>query len=190
MADSVLENLWMGLADSLPGINLNGHHLSMSASDDDSFHDNGFRTLWLFEYLLSPYLHSPQDSITYMDFDYMTRIVKTTLATIHTFDQSFEPAYKLHMTGPVYPVLRSFAITVRCFRKCFKLICDERTKRFAFVCTNHNPLIHFFSIKGCSQVTHGNVSQAVHIVKTAPTTRGMMAALREFLGKAEKRNSL
>lgn len=104
MSDSCLARIWIDLADSIPGINLVGHPDNYTLSDDQSFSNLGYRILWLFEYIRSDVYHSPRDSTTYIDYDYMTRIIKTTLAFAYTIDQNFTPAYQLFMTGPEYPV--------------------------------------------------------------------------------------
>jgi hypothetical protein len=101
--DSVYAQLWAHLADSLPGIGLNGYLDHYILSDESSFEEYGYTVLWLFEYIFSTVYHSAQDSTVYMNFDYMTRVVKTTLATIATVDQNFEPGYELYLTGPDYP---------------------------------------------------------------------------------------
>jgi len=80
--------LWQDLADSLAGItgSLMG---STTGSDHHPFISNGYDAQFLHEYDFSTVYHSPQDSTTYMNFEYMTRMVKAALATVYTISQTY-----------------------------------------------------------------------------------------------------
>jgi len=85
--DTSYARLWSDLAASLSGINITGHLAGYSAGSDHlPFFNRGYTTVFLHEYILSPYLHTPQDSTSYMNFEYMTRMTKTSLATIYAAD--------------------------------------------------------------------------------------------------------
>ncbi|MDF1545558.1 MAG: M28 family peptidase, partial [bacterium] len=75
--------LWQSLADSLVGLNgiLSG---TSSGSDHYPFQQYGYEVTFVHENIFSSVYHSPQDSTTYMDFNYMTKVVKASLATIYS----------------------------------------------------------------------------------------------------------
>lgn len=82
-ASTVYSQLWASLSPDLVGIT--GHHAGTSAySDHHPFDQNGYDVTFVHEYSFSSVYHSPRDSTTYMDFDYMTRMVQASLATIYT----------------------------------------------------------------------------------------------------------
>lgn len=74
--------LWGRLADSLTGITgvLSG---SAGNSDHASFVQQGYDVTFAMEYNMSTHYHSTSDSTTYMNFDYMTRMIKASLATAY-----------------------------------------------------------------------------------------------------------
>ncbi|MFQ5453975.1 MAG: M28 family peptidase, partial [Candidatus Zixiibacteriota bacterium] len=77
--------LWIDLADSLTGINLTGYlYGSSGGSDHYPFSLYGWEVSFAHEYIFSTVYHSSQDSTTYVNYDYMTRMAKTSLATIYT----------------------------------------------------------------------------------------------------------
>ncbi|MEE9441743.1 MAG: M28 family peptidase [candidate division Zixibacteria bacterium] len=83
-------DLWYDLADSL--VNLTGHYDGAnSRSDHYPFQQNGYQVTFLIEYIFSDYYHKFQDSTVYMNFDYVTRIVKSALATVYTVSQTYVP---------------------------------------------------------------------------------------------------
>ncbi|MFH2057244.1 MAG: M28 family peptidase [bacterium] len=79
--------VWAELADSLVGIT---GHLSgtSSGSDHHPFAQVGYPALFAHEYDFSTVYHSYQDSTTYMNFAYMTRMVKVTLATAYAISET------------------------------------------------------------------------------------------------------
>ncbi|MCK5127346.1 MAG: M28 family peptidase [candidate division Zixibacteria bacterium] len=91
--------LWQELADSLVGINgiLSG---SLGASDHHPFIQNGYEAILLIENEFSDVYHTPQDSTTHMNFDYHTRMIKGSLATVYTIDQTTVPGPTLAFDYP------------------------------------------------------------------------------------------
>ncbi len=92
-------NIWQDLADSLVGItgNLMG---STSGSDHYPFQQNGYSVVFLHEQIFSTVYHSYQDSTTYMDFDYMTEMVKASLATVYYVNSTQGPRPSLEFEYP------------------------------------------------------------------------------------------
>ncbi|MCK5125066.1 MAG: M20/M25/M40 family metallo-hydrolase [candidate division Zixibacteria bacterium] len=82
--------LWGKLADSL--VNITGV-LSGSApnSDHASFVQNGYDVTFVHEFIRSTEYHQNSDSTSYMDFDYMTRMIKASLATVYTVNNAPPP---------------------------------------------------------------------------------------------------
>jgi hypothetical protein len=99
--------LWADLADSIPALNLTGHlELGGGSSDHIPFRNFGYNSIFLHEFVFSTVYHSYMDSTTYLNFDYMTRMTKTTLATSYVADQQFIPDYALNMTTvEEFPIL-------------------------------------------------------------------------------------
>ncbi|MBI3194261.1 MAG: M20/M25/M40 family metallo-hydrolase [Ignavibacteriae bacterium] len=58
-----------------------------SSSDSWSFYQQGYKSLFCIEHDFSPYYHSPNDLLTYLDIPYAAQIVKAGLATLLTIDQ-------------------------------------------------------------------------------------------------------
>jgi hypothetical protein len=80
--------LFAELADSLLGIS-STYMGSSSGSDHYPFTVNGYEATFLHEYVFSTVYHSYQDSTTYMNFPYMTKMVKGGLATTYVVSQSY-----------------------------------------------------------------------------------------------------
>jgi len=82
--------LWGTLADSLVGITgvLSGN---ASNSDHYAFVANGYDATFVHEFDFSTVYHSPHDSTSYMNFDYMTRMIKASLATVYTVNLALPP---------------------------------------------------------------------------------------------------
>ncbi len=99
--DSTYALLWEYLAGSLDGINLSGY---LSGGIDPSGHFpflyRGFRAVLVKAYYASPIGGTPGDSTVYMDFDYMTRVVKATLATIGSVVETYDLPAGLHVEFP------------------------------------------------------------------------------------------
>jgi hypothetical protein len=91
--------LWQDLAAPLVGINgvLSGNS---GGSDHYPFSQLGYTVTFVHEYIFSSVYHSYQDSTTYMDFDYMTRMVQASLATAYTVDQDYIPGPALTFGYP------------------------------------------------------------------------------------------
>jgi len=93
--------LWIDLADSLTGVNLTGVLSgSLSASDHYPYQQNGYDVAFLHEYVFSNVYHSYQDSTSYMDFVYMTKMVKGMLACAYEIDGSYTPVPGLLFSYP------------------------------------------------------------------------------------------
>ncbi len=77
--------LWAELADSL--VNVTAVLAGGSAhSDHYAFQQNGYDVLFAQEYNFSSVYHTPRDSTTYVNFDYCTKLIQTTLATAYTIN--------------------------------------------------------------------------------------------------------
>jgi hypothetical protein len=97
--DVTYSNTYNWLADSLLGIT---GHLSgnIAASDHYPFTQQGIPATFIIEYNFSPVYHTPQDSTTYMDFTYMTKLVKSALATTYYISQTEGPVPSLEFSYP------------------------------------------------------------------------------------------
>jgi len=85
--EQAFAELWIRLADSLIGLEglLGGQS---SHSDHFAFAQNGFDVAFLAEYIFSNVYHTYQDSTTRINFDYMTKMIKGTLATAYAVGTS------------------------------------------------------------------------------------------------------
>ncbi|MEW5923339.1 MAG: M28 family peptidase [Candidatus Zixiibacteriota bacterium] len=93
--------LWMALAASLPGINITGHmSVGGGGSDHYPFAQYGYDIGYAHEYIFSTVYHSVHDSTTYCNFDYMTRMVKTTFATVLAAAAENAPGPRLILSHP------------------------------------------------------------------------------------------
>ena len=82
--------LWRSLADSL--VNVYGHLSGTSwGSDHWAFQSYGYPVTFIIEWELSNVYHSPQDSTTYMSFDYMTKLTQASLATAYVATTTGSP---------------------------------------------------------------------------------------------------
>lgn len=75
--------LWSDLAQPLVGITGVVEDV-YATSDHWPFFERGFSVLDLIEYEFSDVIHTPRDSTTYINFDYATRMIQATLATVYT----------------------------------------------------------------------------------------------------------
>ncbi|MEE9441169.1 MAG: M20/M25/M40 family metallo-hydrolase [candidate division Zixibacteria bacterium] len=68
-------------------------HISAGTGNTDliSFDQYGFDGIGIYEYLKSDIYHSPHDSTTYLNYDYMTRITKAILATAYVLNNTVVP---------------------------------------------------------------------------------------------------
>ncbi|MBU0982964.1 MAG: M28 family peptidase, partial [candidate division Zixibacteria bacterium] len=80
--ETAYSELFQSLASSLVGITgiLSG---SSGGSDHYPFAQNGYDVTFVHEYIFSTVYHSYQDSTTYMDFEYMTKLVQASAATVY-----------------------------------------------------------------------------------------------------------
>jgi len=90
-SDTEYSILYNQLADSLVGIT--GHLAgNIAASDHYPFSQKGWPVTFPIEYIFSSVYHTYQDSTTYCNFDYMTRVCQSALATCYTVSQTAGPA--------------------------------------------------------------------------------------------------
>jgi len=87
-AENAYALLWQSLADSL--VNIYGGMSGSTASDHLPFQEHGWPVIFVQEGIFSTRYHQPSDSAVYMNFEYMTRMVQATLATVYV--TSFAPA--------------------------------------------------------------------------------------------------
>jgi len=94
---------WGVLADSLDGINLSPHVRGAGGSDHMSFEQVGYESVMLHEYIFSSVYHSYRDSTTYIDYDYMTRMVQSSIAMVYYMSETFapEPSVEIEPAGPL-----------------------------------------------------------------------------------------
>jgi Peptidase family M28/Dockerin type I domain len=97
--DDTFSRLWGQLGNSYFGI-YNTSYYSTNLSDHFPFIQNGYRVTFAHEYITSTVYHSVHDSTTYMNFEYMTRMVKTTLATAYVVDSIYRPTGTLTFSYP------------------------------------------------------------------------------------------
>ncbi|MBI5266247.1 MAG: M28 family peptidase [candidate division Zixibacteria bacterium] len=88
-------NLWLTLADSLAGITKGVLAGTSGGSDHYPFQQRGYEVSFVQEGIFSVVYHTYRDSTSFMNFEYMTRMVKASLATVYTVSQSFVPAATL-----------------------------------------------------------------------------------------------
>lgn len=81
--------VWIDIAGPLAGIT---GHLSGSSggSDHYPFIQKGFEAAFLHEYYFSTVYHSARDSTTYVNFDYFTRMVKASVATVFSISRDID----------------------------------------------------------------------------------------------------
>lgn len=83
---------WQELADSLTQIGLTGVLAGESQySDHWPFQRQGYPVAFVIEYNFSSVYHTPNDSTSYIDFSYMTKIVKAMLATASDVSATHTP---------------------------------------------------------------------------------------------------
>lgn len=80
-ANTTYASMWSSIAQASYGITgyLSGNS---SGSDHYPFTQNGYTAVFIIEYNFSSVYHSARDSTTYMNFEYMTRMVRASLATV------------------------------------------------------------------------------------------------------------
>ncbi len=97
--DQTYSLLWQELADSLVGIS--GTLMGNSGgSDHYPFSQYGYKVTFAHEYIFSTVYHSYQDSTTYMNFEYMRRMVQASLATAYSVSQTYIPGPSLTFDYP------------------------------------------------------------------------------------------
>ncbi|MCK5125690.1 MAG: M28 family peptidase [candidate division Zixibacteria bacterium] len=94
------------IADSLFGLDavLSG---TSGGSDHYPFQQYGYEATFLFEYIFSTVYHSPQDSTSYMNFNYMHKMVQLAAATVYSVDFNYipDPGLEIQVVGGVPIVL-------------------------------------------------------------------------------------
>jgi hypothetical protein len=112
--DETYSQIWADLAQTRPAINLTAHveYGPTGGSDMTPFHEYGYDILYIHEYIFSTVYHTSRDSTTYMNFDYMTRVVRGTMGTALVVDGSLSlppqiifnfPGSKLDLVRPGVP---------------------------------------------------------------------------------------
>ena len=86
--DLTYANLWSGLSTDY---GINGWLSGYAASDHLPFQEAGYDVIFVQEGNFSTHYHQPSDSSVYMNFEYMTRMVKATLATMYTVGNAPPP---------------------------------------------------------------------------------------------------
>ena len=83
---TLLAERWIDIAYPLVGINgyLGG---GSSGSDHYPFLEQGFNAVFLHEYWFSTVYHSPDDNMSNINFDYCTRMIKASAATLYSIAQ-------------------------------------------------------------------------------------------------------
>ncbi|SYZ73091.1 exported hypothetical protein [Candidatus Zixiibacteriota bacterium] len=84
--------LWAHLADSLFGITATFKGTS-GGSDHYPFIQNGYQATFVQEGIFSTVYHTARDSTTYLNFEYMKRMVQASLATVYSVDASRRTPY-------------------------------------------------------------------------------------------------
>jgi hypothetical protein len=82
-SEMAFSHLWADLADSLVGITATFRG-SSSGSDHYPFIQNGYQATFVQEYNFSDVYHSSHDSTVYLNYEYMTRMVGASLATVYS----------------------------------------------------------------------------------------------------------
>jgi Zn-dependent M28 family amino/carboxypeptidase len=84
-----VSDLWIYLAQPLVGIQ--GYYNGMSGgSDHYPFTQKGYDGIFCQEYDFSTVYHSNRDSTTYVNFDYYTRMIKASLATVYALSRDID----------------------------------------------------------------------------------------------------
>lgn len=81
---SAYAELWKAIAE--PMVDISAVMAGQTASDHLPFIDNGYDVTFVQEYDFSTEYHQPSDSTTYINFEYMTRMIQASLATVLTVD--------------------------------------------------------------------------------------------------------
>jgi len=97
-AEDVYAQLWDQLAQPLVGIT--GFLSGSTASDHLPFQEAGIPVIFVQERIFSTHYHLPSDSTTYLNFEYMTRMVKATLATVYNVGTVPPPVELLAVDEP------------------------------------------------------------------------------------------
>jgi hypothetical protein len=99
--DETYAQLWTELAATIPGINIVGHPSDSlgGISDQGPFGQLGYKVAFVMEYIFSTHYHGADDSAVYLNFDYVARMTKASLATLYVTDQQFTPEYELYVTA-------------------------------------------------------------------------------------------
>ncbi len=98
--DSSFAVLWQHLADSLSQISITADINGLRGSDHDPFRWNGYDVISVHEYVFSTVYHSPYDSTSYLNFDYLMRMTKATLAVAYVVADTYAPPLRLAFNCP------------------------------------------------------------------------------------------
>ncbi len=92
--------LWAALADSIPSIHITATAYGLSqpgGSDHAPFLQYGYDAIFANEYIFSTVYHSPHDSTVYLNYDYLARMIKASLATAYVVDRQYSPERELDL---------------------------------------------------------------------------------------------
>ncbi len=92
--------LVIDLADSLSSINLNFYSGGAGGTDYIPFEQSGYDVVNFHEYIFSTVYHSYRDSTSFMNFDYMTRMVRAAAVTGYVIGDNFLPDPEVIMFAP------------------------------------------------------------------------------------------
>ncbi len=109
-------DMMAAIADSLPSLNLDV--IPDSSSGDAAtypFEFNGFRALRVSEYEPSPVAGSPNDSLQYLNLNYLTRMTRAALATACAVDNTYDYTPGLYVSFPQGVPLIAFPDRTRSF---------------------------------------------------------------------------
>jgi hypothetical protein len=98
--DDYYANIWMDICDTLQGVNIHPVPSLGAFADESAFYTYGYEVVGIYEYFITPHYHTPHDSSVYLEFDYMSHIVKITLATAATVAVQYTPDPMLTIDYP------------------------------------------------------------------------------------------
>jgi len=100
--EDTFAQIWANLADSLSGINITQTYFpgQSGGSDHYPFAQNGYHALFVQERIFSNVYHTFRDSTSYINFDYMTRMIMTTAATAYQVDAGYIAEPELLVSYP------------------------------------------------------------------------------------------
>lgn len=110
LVDSAYSSIWAYQAANRAGVNITSTDTSQGGggSDHAPFGANGYPAIFVQEAIFSTEYHQPSDSTTYVSFDYLTRMIKATLATAYYVDQTYPFTPSVMIQAVEEPPMRVF----------------------------------------------------------------------------------